>query len=92
MATTSSGGAGHCSSSSCGVKKQKRQISIVTFHKYTIASTIVCFGCVATRTVKTGRLFLLCGVITGMKNFSRIWIDGSLNHRVSSVVDHATST
>ena len=29
--------------------------------------------------------------ITGLKNFSRAWIDGSTNHKTSNIVDHATS-
>ena len=29
--------------------------------------------------------------IIGMKNFSRVWIDGSSNHKTSNIVDHATS-
>ena len=62
---------------------------------------IVCFGCVATRTEKTGQLYstLWCDicrnceiVIIGMKTFSFVWIDGSLNHLVSNVVDNVTST
>ena len=61
---TSNGSADHCSSSSCGVKKQK--ISIVT-HKWQSLYNRqynVCFACIATRTVKTGRLFLLCGAMS----------------------------
>ena len=29
--------------------------------------------------------------IFGLKNFSRAWIDGSSNHKISSIVDHANS-
>ncbi len=33
------------------------------------------------------------GSIAGLKNFSRNWIEGSMNHRVSNVlVDHASSS
>ena len=29
--------------------------------------------------------------ITGMKNFSRVWLEGSSNHKTSNIVDHANS-
>ena len=29
--------------------------------------------------------------VTGHKNFSRVWIDGSGNHKTSNILDHLTS-
>ena len=29
--------------------------------------------------------------ITGLKNFSTVWIDGSMNHKTSNVLDHTKS-
>ena len=33
----------------------------------------------------------LCASIRGTRNFSSTWIDGSVNHRTSSLNDHAKS-
>ena len=99
-----SSSASNSSSSSCEiVKKQKRQISIATFNKWQSLynrehDSLVWLRCDKDREDRTIVSTLWCDVckkyessITGLKNFSRVWIDGSLNHRVSNVLDHATS-
>ncbi len=93
------------SSSSSGVKKQKQQISIVTFSKWQSLynrdhDSLLWLHCDKDRDNKTSVSTIWCyvchkyeGSIAGLKNFSRNWIEGSTNHRVSNVlVDHASSS
>ena len=84
-------------------KKTRRQVTIHTFEKWrslyerkyqsmmwlrhtsdrskrSLVDTIWCRAC---RQYKDK--------IIGMKNFSRVWINGSSNHKTSNIVDHATS-
>ena len=93
--------ANNSSSSSCEIlKKQKRQISIATFNKWQSLynrehDSLLWLRCDKDREDKDYCFYDVCkkyeSSITGLKNFSRVWIDGSLNHRVSNVLDHATS-
>ena len=92
--------ASNSSSSSCKIlKKQKRQISIATFNKWQSLynrehDSLLWLRCDKDREDRTIVSTLWCDVckkyessITGLKNFSRVWIDGSLNHRVSNVLE-----
>ena len=83
-------------------KKQKRIIPITTFNKWQLqcdkelstlswlqcdkdstSSFVETLWCVACRKFETS--------IEGMKNFSRSWIVGSTNQRISNITDHANT-
>jgi len=82
-----------------GVKKQKRVIPVTTFNKWQLqcdkefstlswlrcdkdstSSFVETLWCVVCRKYETS--------IQGMKNFSRSWIVGSTNQRISNITDH----
>lgn len=90
-------------STSCASKKQKRQVTMVTFKKWQTQlerehQTLSWLRCDPDATSKELVGLLWCDAcrkhersITGMKNFSRAWIEGSTNHKTSNIVDHANS-
>jgi len=85
-------------------KRSKRQVSKETFHKWQrtyernhqsmawlrtdmddqdksiFVSTLRCFVCLKYETRKCG-----------LKNFSRVWIDGSSNHKMGNITDHTNN-
>ena len=84
-------------------KKQKRQVTMATFKKWQTQlkrehQTLSWLRCDLDATNKELVSVLWCDAcrkhersITGMKNFSRAWLEGSTNHKTSNIVDHANS-
>ena len=93
---------GGTGSGTTGSKKQKRQVTKETFDKWQRLyerdhQSITWLRCDVDQE-KTLVAKLWCNVcrkyesnIRGLKNFSRAWLEGSGNHKTSSIVDHATS-
>ena len=88
--------------SSSGSKAAKRQVTKTTFKKWQRQfdcehQTLSWLHCDLDR-VKVHVATLWCEAckkhehsVQSLKNFSRVWITGSTNQKVSNVVDHATS-
>ena len=82
-------------------KKQKRQITLTTFNKWQVQfdrdyNSLLWLRCETNNKSLVETLWChSCRKyerhITGMKNFSRAWIEGSTNQKTSNVVDHAKS-
>ena len=84
-------------------KKAKRQVTVATFNKWKSQferehETLSWLRCDEDADDKSLVAVLWCQAcrthersITGLKNFSRVWIVGSTNQRSSNVVDHAKS-
>ncbi len=84
-------------------KKRKCQITVTTFNKWqgqynSLHKSLLWLRCDKDRTDRRLVSALWCCIcrkyekhITGLKNFSKAWIDGTDNQRTSSVVDHASS-
>lgn len=91
------------SSSSSSSKKARRQISLNTFKKWQVQyenlyQSLSWLRCDIDKSDKSLVDSLWCGVcrqhedrLRGMKNYSSVWINGSGNHKTSSLVDHAKS-
>ena len=85
-------------------KLSKRQISVKTFEKWqgqynSEFEMLTWLRCDKDRGDRTLVSVLWCDVcrryeskITGQKNFCKTWLDGSSNHRTSSLLDHAKSS
>ena len=92
------------SGDSSGSKVVKRQIGYKTFEKWQVQyntkhRTLTWLRCDTERGNACVISLLWCEVcqsyerkICSQKNFSKVWIDGSGNHRTSNVIDHATSS
>ncbi len=90
-------------SSASSSKKQKRQVTIATFKKWQTQlerehQTLSWLRCDPDTSSKELVGVLWCDAcrkhersITGMKNFSRAWLEGSTNHKTSNIVDHVNS-
>ena len=84
-------------------KWKKRQITYGTFEKWqkqynTDYQMLAWLWCETEKIDKSTVTALWCEMyrryeskITSQRNFSRVWIEGSTNHRTSNVVDHVTS-
>ena len=84
-------------------KQRKRQVSKDTFYKWQRKferehQTSTWLRCALDEKDRELVSILWCDVcrkfkerITGLKNFSTVWIDGSTNHKTSNVFDHARS-
>ena len=84
-------------------KKQKRTVTITTFKKWQTQlerehQTLSWLRCDINKECRDLVDVLWCDAcrkhersITGMKNFSRSWLEGSSNHKTSNIVDHSNS-
>ena len=84
-------------------KKAKRQVTVATVNKWKSQferehETLLWLGCDEDADNKFLIAVLWCQAcrthersITGLKNFSRAWIVGSTNQKISNVADHAKS-
>ena len=84
-------------------KKCRRQVTLVTFQKWQKQyerehRTLSWLRCDADSRDKSLVDILWCDVcrkherhLTGLRNFSRVWIAGSNNHKTSNIIDHANS-
>ena len=91
------------SDSALSTSSKKRKVTVTTFNKWKTQferdyNTLSWLHCDVGKEDKTIVEVLWCEAcrkheerITGMKNFSRVWITGSSNQKTSNVVDHATS-
>ena len=84
------------------ISSKKRNITVTTFNKWKSQferdySTLSWLRCDVSKEDKTAVETLWCEAcrkhedrITGMKNFSKAWINGSCNQKTSNIVDHAS--
>ena len=82
---------------------KKRKVTVTTFNKWKREfdrehNTLSWLCCDVSAEDKTLVEVLRCevctkheGAMTGMKNFSKVWITGSSNQKTSNIFDHATS-
>ena len=90
-------------SSGSEAKKDKRQVTLATFHKWQKQyerehRTLSWLRCDVDSRDKSLVQILWCDAcrnhekrLTGLRNFSRVWITGSNNHKTSNIIDHAKS-
>ena len=90
-------------SSGSEAKKGKRQVTLATFHKWQKQyerehRTLSWLRCDVDSRDKSLVQILWCDAcrnhekrLTGLRNFSRVWITGSNNHKTSNIIDHAKS-
>ena len=91
------------SSSSDAIKKQKRQMTVSTFNRWQSQynrehCTLAWLRCDKDTEDRKMVSTLWCAVcrkyeqfLVGHRNFSKAWIDGTTNHKTSSLMEHTTS-